>query len=229
MAAVMGPSTLGHLGERDFAIRAKRRRQNHGGRAGGDGQTNFGEGGHQGHADHAAANPQQARGPMPTVATAGKRTWSVVSWPLDWSLGRMTFTIVLTTSASMNTPKTKPNCLGSSNWLLSHTPHKMKSTVVGANHCTSSFRTRPPLWCRRAAGNGDKHVHQHGGPLGEVLIAADHVHDDGNHHHRAADAQEPAHKPRAEAGGHQDELIHKIHAEPSRPFVESQSHAADVF
>ena len=30
-----------------------------------------------------AATPVRA----PTVATAGKRTWSVVSWPLDWSLG----------------------------------------------------------------------------------------------------------------------------------------------
>ena len=60
--------------------------------------------------------------------------------------------------------------------------------------------------------DGDKHVHQHGGSLGEMLIAAEHVHDDGNHHHRAADAQESAHESSGQAGGHQDELIHKIHA-----------------
>ena len=123
----------------------------------------------------------------------------------------MTFTNVLTTSASMNTPNTNPNCLGSSNWLLSHTRTRMKSTVVGANHCTSSIRTAP-LVVTQGCRDGDKDVDQHRGPLGKVLIAADHVHDDGNHDHRASDAQEPAHESSTKASAHQDELIHKIHA-----------------
>ena len=64
----------------------------------------------------------------------------------------------------------------------------------------------------QGCGDGDKDVDQHRGPLGKVLIAANHVHDDGDHDHRASDAQEPAHESSTKASAHQDELIHKIHA-----------------
>ena len=71
-----GPFHAGHLGERPhLAIGTQRPRNNHGGRAGGDGQTQwyFGESGHQGHADHTAANAQEPRGHARQSADGGYR------------------------------------------------------------------------------------------------------------------------------------------------------------